>query len=75
MLKKVAQAVLLLMFWLGVACPNGHAVNLMPDVKKAEKSVEKSVSKVGSGFKKSTHSTEKMLKKSTKRLKIHKPKL
>jgi len=75
MLKKAAHAVLVLIFWIGMACPDGHAVNLMSDVKKAEKSVEKSAGKVGSGLKKSTHSTEKMLKKSTKKLKFHKPKL
>jgi hypothetical protein len=75
MLKKAVHGGLLLAFLMTVACPAGHAVNLMKDVKKVENSVSKSVGKVGSGIHKSAKRTGKMAKKGTHKLKIHKPKL
>jgi hypothetical protein len=72
MLKKAVHCGVLLAFLLTVACPTGHAVNLMKDVKKVEKSVSKSFGKVGH---KSAKSTRKITKKGFKKLKIRKPKL
>lgn len=71
-MKKYISFVLISLSWLVFSMSISQAKSFL---KEVENDVGKGVHKSGSAIKKDTHKVESWGKKSTKKLKVHKPKV